>query len=51
MATPNAHAGTSITVFLPDGNPEGVRLIFKSHWTGIALASPRAEHTTRPTDR
>lgn len=44
IATPNAHAGTSITVFLPDGNPEGVRLIFKSHWTGIAVASPRSRY-------
>jgi hypothetical protein len=44
MATPNAHTGTSITVFLPDGNPEGVRLIYKSHWTGIAVASPRTRY-------
>jgi hypothetical protein len=44
MASANAHTGTSITVFLPDGNPEGVRLIFKSHWTGIAVASPRSRY-------
>ena len=47
MATANlggSNLGTSITVFLPDGNPEGLRLIFKSHWTGIGLASPRSRY-------
>jgi hypothetical protein len=44
MATANAHTGTSITVFLPEGDPDGVRLIFKSHWTGIAVASPRSRY-------
>ncbi len=38
-------SGTSITIFLPDGNPDGVRLVFKSHWTGIAVASPRSRYT------
>lgn len=37
-------AGTSITVFLPDGNPDGVRLIYKSHWTGIGVASTRSRY-------
>jgi hypothetical protein len=37
-------AGTSITIFLPDGNPDGVRLVFKSHWTGIAVTSPRSRY-------
>lgn len=36
--------GTSITVFLPDGNPDGVRLVYKSHWTGIAVTSPRSRY-------
>jgi hypothetical protein len=37
-------AGTSINIFLPDGNPDGVRLVFKSHWTGIAVTSPRSRY-------
>ena len=37
-------SGTSINIFLPDGNPEGVRLVFKSHWTGIAVTSPRSRY-------
>jgi hypothetical protein len=44
MASANAHGGTSITVFLPDGNPDSARLIFKSHWTGIGVASPRSRY-------
>ncbi len=36
--------GTSITVFLPDGDPDGLRLVYKSHWTGIALASTRSRY-------
>jgi len=44
VTTSNGPTGTSITVFLPDGNPDGVRLIFKSHWTGIAVASPRSRY-------
>src|ERR1022692_898453 len=36
--------GTSIDVFLPDGNPDGVRLIYKSHWTGIGVASTRSRY-------
>jgi hypothetical protein len=37
-------SGTSINIFLPDGNPDGVRLVFKSHWTGIAVTSPRSRY-------
>jgi hypothetical protein len=44
MASANGPTGTSITVFLPDGDPDSVRLIFKSHWTGIAVASPRLRY-------
>ena len=36
--------GTSINIFLPDGNADGVRLVFKSHWTGIAVTSPRSRY-------
>jgi len=36
--------GTSIRIFLPDGNPDGVRIVNKSHWTGIAVASPRSRY-------
>jgi hypothetical protein len=43
--------GTSITVFLPDGNPDGVRLVFKSHWTGIAVATPRSRYAEVRLDR
>jgi Domain of unknown function (DUF4357) len=37
-------AGASIRIFLPDGNPDGVRLVYKSHWTGVALALPRSRY-------
>jgi hypothetical protein len=36
--------GTSIKIFLPGGNPDGVRIVGKSHWTGIAVASPRSDY-------
>ena len=36
--------GTSIKIFLPDASPEGVRIVNKSHWTGVALASPRSRY-------
>jgi hypothetical protein len=31
----------SIRVFLPDGTPEGLRIIEKSNWTGLGLVIPR----------
>lgn len=43
--------GTSIRIFLPDGNPEGVRLVYKSHWTGVALACPRSRYATARSER
>jgi hypothetical protein len=43
--------GTSITVFLPDGSPEGIRLVYKSHWTGICLACPRSRYVEARIDR
>ncbi len=33
--------GTSIRIFLADGTPDGVRLVEKSNWTGLALVAPR----------
>ena len=32
----------SIRIFLPDGTPEGVKVIEKSNWTGIGLVVPRS---------
>lgn len=43
--------GTSINIFLPEGDPDGVRLVFKSHWTGIAVASPRSRYSEARVDR
>ena len=31
----------TIRVFVPDGNPEGVRLIDRMNWTGLGLVFPR----------
>lgn len=33
--------GFSIRVFLPDGEPDGLRLVDKSHWTGRGLMTRR----------
>lgn len=33
--------GFSLRIFLPDGAPEGLRLIEKSNWTGHGLVCPR----------
>lgn len=33
--------GFSITVFLPEGEPDGLRLVEKSHWTGVGLMTRR----------
>ena len=32
----------SIKIFLPDGTPEGVRILEKSNWTGVGVYFPRA---------
>lgn len=34
--------GFSINIYLPDGDPDGLRIIGKSHWTGKGLVIPRA---------
>ena len=33
----------TICVFVPDGDPEGVRIIDRLNWTGLGIAFPR-EH-------
>jgi hypothetical protein len=32
----------TIRIFVPDGDPEGVRLIDRMNWTGVGLAFPRS---------
>ena len=34
--------GFSVRIFVPSGNPEGLRLIEKSNWTGQGLVFPRS---------
>lgn len=44
-------AGFSVRIFLPSGEPEGLRVIEKSNWTGQGLVFPRslfAETRQRP---
>lgn len=31
----------TIRIFVPDGNPEGVRVIDRMNWTGLGIAFPR----------
>lgn len=33
----------TIRIFVPDGDPEGVRLIDRMNWTGLGLAFPRSK--------
>jgi len=35
--------GTSIRVFLPDGEPEGLRIVERSNWTGVVFVASRAD--------
>lgn len=35
--------GTSIRVFLPDGEPNGLRIVERSNWTGIVLVAARSD--------
>ncbi len=41
MTTSPSHP-FSLRIFVPDGNPAGLRLVEKSHWTGLGLVCPRA---------
>lgn len=42
-----AHAprAFSIRIFLPDGTPDGTRIVEKSNWTGCGIVIPRACYT------
>lgn len=33
----------TIRIFVPDGDPEGVRLIDRMNWTGVGVAFPRTK--------
>ncbi len=47
----NRHLGFSVRIFLPDGDPDGVKIVEKSNWTGLGLVFPRglfAEVRKRP---
>jgi hypothetical protein len=33
----------TIRIFVPDGNPEGLRIIDQMNWTGRCIALPREE--------
>ena len=35
--------GFSIRIFLPDGTPEGLRIVEKSNWTGRGVVCPRSQ--------
>jgi hypothetical protein len=35
--------GFSVPIYIPSGNPEGLRIIEKSNWTGQGLVFPRAQ--------
>jgi hypothetical protein len=35
----------TIRIFVPDGNPEGVRIIDRMNWTGLGIAFPRNQWT------
>ena len=34
----------SITLFMPDGDPDGLRLVEKSHWTGVGVVFNRTNY-------
>lgn len=34
--------GFSVRIFIPDGNPEGLKIVEKSNWTGQGIVFPRA---------
>lgn len=41
MNTPSARRGFSVNVFLPTGDPEGLKVVEKSNWSGRGLVIPR----------
>jgi hypothetical protein len=42
MSNPRARRGFSVNVFLPAGDPEGLKVVEKSNWTGRGLVIPKA---------
>ncbi len=42
MTTASKPHGFSIRIFLPDGTPDGLRLVEKSNWTGLGVVCPRS---------
>lgn len=36
--------GFSVRIFIPSGEPEGMRIVEKSNWTGLGLVFPRAQY-------
>src|SRR3954447_11800811 len=36
----------SVRIFLPGGNPDGIKLVEKSNWTGRGLVFPRTLYST-----
>ena len=51
MTTERRRRGFSVRVFLPDGDPDGVKVVEKSNWTGCGLVIPRSlfgEAKSRP---
>ena len=41
----------SIRVFLPDGDPDGLRVVTKSNWTGVGVVFKRADYRNAATRR
>lgn len=42
MSNPVRHRGFAVTVFLPTGDPEGLKIVEKSNWSGRGLVIPRS---------
>lgn len=42
MSNTQSRRGFSVNVFLPNGDPEGLKVVEKSNWTGRGLVIPRA---------
>ncbi len=42
MTGANARHGFSVNVFLPTGDPEGLKVVEKSNWSGRGLVIPKA---------
>jgi len=42
--TSSAPRGTTVKIFLADGTPDGLRVVEKSNWTGIALMCARVQY-------